>query len=131
MEQKVNAIILSLCLTMSSICGADNCDVAPIKKGAAAPCDGYFFNKEAENQAEQARDNVDVYRKLAIEETSKANLLQDENDVLQKRLNIYVQESKSLSQEKAKSDTTESLLRIGYFSLGVIVTALIARNVRN
>jgi hypothetical protein len=130
MEQKINAIILSICLTVGSVSGADNCDVAPIKKGTPAPCDGFYFNKDAENTAEQARSDADFYKKLSSAQTDKTNILEDENNVLQKRLNLYVQESKELSKEKAKSETTETLIRIGYFSLGVFVTALVARNVR-
>lgn len=122
--------MLSVCLTMCPISFADTCDVAPIKQGQPAPCDGYYFNKDAENRAEQARDDADFYKKLSNAQGYKSGILQDENDVLQKRLNLYIQESKDLSEAKAKSETTETLIRVGYFTLGVLVTALIARNVR-
>lgn len=151
MEQKINGynrysyinlIIKSFvgCIFFinSVICVADtapptldqNCPVAPIKQGEKAPCDGFYFNKDAENRAEQARDDADFFKKLSSAQSEKTNLLEDENNVLQKRLNLYIQESKDLSQAKARAETTETLIRVGYFTLGVLVTALVARNVR-
>jgi hypothetical protein len=134
-EQKINSFISTILILLFSLNSistlADICDVAPIKKGAAAPCDGFYFNKDAENQAEQYRADADFYKKLSTAQGTKTQLMQDENDTLQKRLNLYIQESKDLSKQQAKSETTETLIRIGFFSLGVIVTALIARNVRN
>lgn len=123
-------IILSLLLTISSSSFADTCDVAPIKKGDAAPCDGFYFNKDAEEQAEIARQDASFYKEYSGQLLQKTQLEENENEILQKRLNLYIQESATLAKEKANKDTTEDLIRIGYFSLGVFVTALIARNVR-
>lgn len=130
MEQKLNALILSCCLAMSPVSGADSCDVTPIKKGSVAPCDGFFFNKDAEAQAEQYRDDANFYKRYSDALKQKSDLQANENDVLQKRLNLYIQESSALAKDKVSKDTTEDIIRIGYFSLGVLITTLIVRNVR-
>ena len=105
-------------------------DVQIIKAGDKANCDGFLFSKEAEQQAEQDRDDLSFYKIIYAAQTHKVDSLVDENNVLQKRLDLYIQESKTLSQEKARSETTETFIRIGYFTLGVFVTALVARNVQ-
>lgn len=136
MEQKVNGLLalmvsVALCFSSLGVFADTNCPVTPIKKGDPAPCDGFYFNRDAENQAEQARSDADFYDKLAQAQANKSAILEDENTILQKRLNLYIQESKDLSQAKAKSQVTEDLIRIGCFSLGTILTVLIVRNVRN
>lgn len=122
--------ITILCLTVSLSGFADTCNVAPIKKGDPAPCDGFYFNKDAENEAEKDRADSDFYQKYSYQLSRKMSLEEDENTVLQKRLTLYIDESKKLEEGKAKEKTTEDLIRIGYFSLGVLVTALVARNVQ-
>lgn len=135
MEQITKTIIglfLAFSITTNAQAGANQpCDqVDPVKKGDVIKCDGFYFPPDVEKQAEQYRADADFYKKLSTAQGTKTDILEDENSVLQKRLNLYVQESKDLSKEKAKSETTETLIRIGYFSLGVLVTALVARNVR-
>jgi hypothetical protein len=143
MEQKINGIcfapfrsfiawILVVGLGCSGFYSFGDCPtpVKPIHQGEVVDCDGFRFSPDAEQQAEQARDDASYYQKYAYQLKEKAALEQDENDVLQKRLNLYIQESSQLAKEKASKDTTEDIIRIGYFSLGVIVTALIARNVQ-
>lgn len=122
--------ILTILLAFTIPTYADTCPVAPIKKGQSAPCDGFYFNKDAENQADQYRDDANFYKKLSDSLTQKTNIMQDENDVLQKRLDLYIKESSTLTKEQTSRDNTEEFIRIGCFSLGILVTALIVRNIR-
>lgn len=106
-------------------------DVQPVAEGNTVFCDGFLFSHAAEKQAEQYRADADFYKKYSDQLNAKIGLEENENDVLQKRLNLYIQESSQLAKEQASKNTTEDLIRIGCFSLGVLVTALIVRNVRN
>src|SRR5271165_2016352 len=105
-------------------------DVQVIKQGQSANCDGFLFSPGAESQAEQYRNDANFYKKYSDQLDQKSKLEEDENTVLQKRLSLYIDESRKLEEAKAHEQVTEDLIRIGCFSLGVIVTALIARNVR-
>lgn len=128
--QSAAKILISLSLIFSSPTYADTCDVKPVKKGDAAPCDGFYFNKDAEHQAEGYRDDATFYKSYSDKLNEKIKLEADENDVLQKRVNLYLQESQTLAQEVSKRDNNEGLYRFGYFLLGIVVTGLAVRNVR-
>lgn len=132
MEQSnaASKILISLTLFFSSPIYSDTCNVAPIKKGVAAPCDGFYFNKDAEHDAEQYRDDAIFYKSYSDKINEKVKLESDENDVLQKRVNLYLQESKTLADEVSKRDNNEGLYRFGYFLLGIVVTGLAVRNIR-
>lgn len=95
----------------------DNCsvNVSPIKKGDTAQCSGYLFSPQAESEA---------YKATQVEKLRK-----EENEILQKRLDLYIKQSDVLAAAAAKRDTTDGLVRFGYFTLGVLVTGLIAANV--
>lgn len=115
-------IVVALVVAALSCVGVysygDECPspVQPVKQGQAAICDGYLFSPDAESKAYKASRLADLYK--------------DENQILQERLNLYIQESKTLSQDIAKRDTNESLYRIIYFGLGVLVTGFVVRNIR-
>lgn len=119
-------IILSLFLISSSAFA----NVTPIKKGDVATTDGFLFDSSSMDQADQYRADARFYKLYSDQLVNKSDIEENENTILQKRLNLYIQESSQLAKEQASKNTTEDLIRIGYFSLGVLVTALIARNVR-
>lgn len=110
-------IILSICLSCSYSSFADDCTrpVTPIRTGERAVCDGYLFSPDAESEAYKAKQLADLYKK--------------ENEILEKRLELYVRQSDVLAKQVARTENTESLYRLGYFALGVIITGVIASNV--
>lgn len=142
MEQKVNGIItiflsLLLCFhgTYSYAVTApptldQNCPVEPIKQGDKAPCDGFYFNSDAEARARQAVDDADYYKRLSDKQAEKITLQDNENQILEKRLSLYMNESESLIKDRNSSASAEKLYLIGAFALGVIATGLAVRNVR-
>lgn len=105
-------------------------DVQTIKQGDIANCDGFLFSDAAEKQAEQYRSDALFYKSYSDRLNEKVQLEANENDLLQKRLNLYVQESATLSQEVSKRDNNENLYRFAYFVLGVVTTGLVVRNIR-
>jgi len=121
---------LCIILCLGQLSYGDTCDVAPIKKGDAAPCDGFYFNKDAEHQAEQYRDDALFYKSYSDKLNEKVKIEADENDVLQKRVNLYLQESNTLAAEVSRRDNNETIYRFGYFLLGIVVTGLAVRNIR-
>lgn len=111
-------VIYIMCLFLSLPTFGSVCEkpVLPIKAGQAADCDGYRFSPDAESDAYKASKLADIYK--------------DENKILQERLNLYIQESKTLSEQVAKRDSSDDLYRILYFCMGVVATSFLARNVK-
>lgn len=122
--------LLSFCIFFSSVSYAD-CPqkVQVIDKGQVASCDGYLFSDEAEKEASKAKRDAEFYKSVNDLLTRKTQLQTKENDILERRLNLYMNQSNVLAQEVAKRDNTDSLYRMGYFILGVVVTGYIAANV--
>jgi hypothetical protein len=89
--------------------------VQPIEKGQAAPCSGFIFTEEAESKAFKATQLVDLYK--------------EENEILERRLDLYIQQSDKLANEVATKRNNEDLYRGLYFALGVLATGIIAANV--
>ncbi len=89
--------------------------VSPIRTGEVAVCDGYLFSPEAESEA---------YKAKRISE-----LQEEENKILQTRLDMYIKQSDILAKEVGKRDNMDGLYKFLYFGLGVVVTGAIAHNV--
>lgn len=128
-----HATKLLLCVFMVySQCSYSDCpkDVQVIKQGQAANCDGFLFSDEAERDAEDYKNSADYFKELSDALKEKSRLQADENKILEQRLKLYVDTTQTLSQDLAKRDTNETLYRFVYFSLGVLVTGVIAVNVK-
>lgn len=89
--------------------------VQPIREGQAAQCSGYLFSPEAESEAYKA--------------TQISKLQKEENEILNKRLDLYIKQSDVLAKQLSRKDNTENLYRFAYFGLGVVITGMIAANV--
>lgn len=105
-------------------------NVTPIKKGDVATTDGFLFDHDSENQAEQARTDADYYKRLSDKQAEKISLQENESQILEKRLQLYITESNTLVKDRASTESTEKLYLLGAFALGVIATTLVVRNVR-
>lgn len=110
-------LVIICCIIFNQNVSAMECisKVQAIKEGQSAQCTGYLFSPEAESSAWKA--------------TRISELQKEENEILEKRLNLYVQQSDALAKQLAKKETMEGLVRIGYFILGTVITATIASNV--
>lgn len=116
-----NALIYSLVIICCSFgtnwASATECSVKvqPIKEGQTAQCTGYLFSPEAESEAYKA--------------TQISKLQKEENEILNKRLDLYIKQSDVLAKDLSRKDNTENLYRFAYFGLGVVITGMIAANV--
>lgn len=121
-----------LCLTLiTSLAHADqDCSkVSPVKPTDVITCDGFFFPPSAEEEASLAKLNAAIFKKAFNESQAKSDALEEHSQILERRLNLYMQQADTLSQREAKRDNTESLYRTLYFGLGALLTGFIAANV--
>ena len=126
MEQAARAA-LAVLLIFNSPAFAN---VTPIKKGEVATTDGFLFDHQSESEAEQARTDADYYKRLSDKQAEKIALQDNESQILEKRLQLYITESNALAKDKALTESTERLYLLGAFALGVIATGLAVRNLR-
>lgn len=103
--------------------------VTPIKKGDVAPYDGFVFDHDSENQADQARTDVDYYKRLSDKLQEKITLEDNQSQILEKRLQLYITESDALIKDRNSTESTERLYLLGAFALGVVATGLAVRNI--
>lgn len=122
-------LLISLILIPSLVL-AECPNVQPIKQGDVAACSGFLFSDLAEKQAAQARDDAKFYQTFSEQLSHKVDIEANQNTILEKRLKLYMDESEVLSKRVANTETTETLYRLAYFTLGVVVTSLVVRNVR-
>lgn len=122
---------MSYAQTIPFIISSDGCSqVKPIDKGQPAPCDGYFFPEEDMNQAQADRLQATYLGEINTLLVQKSELEGKENEILQRRLELYQKQANTLSEDVARRESNESLYRIGYFALGAVITGFIAANVR-
>lgn len=123
-------LILCTALICNQVFADCPTNVQPIKKGDVATCDGFLFTKDAEKTAASDRDDAIYYKKLSDKLQEKSDLDDQQSKILNNRLKLYINESQSLAKSSAQKDNTETLYRFGYFVVGVLVTGVIAVNVR-
>lgn len=123
------AVIFCTATSCPYASGDCSSNVQPIKQGDVAPCSGFLFSDLAEKQAAQARDDAKFYEELSKKLTEKTKIQSDQNEILEKRLGVYIQQTDILSNHLGKKENTEGLYRGLYFLLGVAITGYIAANV--
>lgn len=108
--------LLAAVLICSPVVHSEDCarNVQPIEKGQAAQCDGYLFSPGAEETAAKAVET--------------AKLREQENDILNRRLELYIKQSDVLATEVSRRRVTDDLYRGLYFVAGAIVAGYIAVN---
>lgn len=113
----ISVIIICSCFN-TPLAHSDSCsrNVQPIEKGQIANCTGFLFSPDAEEKAFKA---VEI-----------STLRAQENEILNRRLELYVKQSDALAREIARKQVTEDLYRGLYFVVGAVVTGFIAANVR-
>lgn len=130
MEQKeMIKFLVILSLVLGSVAHADCDKVTPIDKGQVSQCDGYYFPEKDMIRAQSAELESTFLGQINIALVKKSELENKENEILQRRLELYQKQASALSEDVARRDSNESLYRIGYFALGALVTGFIASNV--
>ncbi len=109
-------IVFFLWSNISSVFGSEcSKPVQAIQEGEKANCSGFLFDKKTEEAAYKATRIVELQEK--------------ENQILEKRLELYVKQSEALAKELAKKKNTEEFVRVFYFIGGALITGIVARNV--
>jgi response regulator RpfG family c-di-GMP phosphodiesterase len=96
--------------------------VTSLKEGTTAPCTGYLFSPEKELEV---RLKVSTYGQM--EDLVKRN--EELNNILNNRVeNLHKLNAAMIEREQSR-ENQDTLVKLGYFALGVIVTGFIATNV--
>lgn len=99
----------------------DRAEVHPISKGDLVECDGFFFTDKAEREAAKARDDAKYYKQLVPSLEERLALEQKRGQILEKRLNLYLDLSSELAEDRIKSENMKFWERAGMFILGAAV----------
>lgn len=115
-----------LTYTLSAQCFGAYCteSVILMEKGTTAKCTGFLYSPDADAQA--ASDNRDLkYYKLINEKlTTRHDLMLKQSEILDKRLNLYIEQSRVLSQELQRQENVSTWKQVGWFLLGIGVTGV-------
>lgn len=129
--QSILSIVMKIGLVISlSLSSISYATVQPIKQGDPAPYDGFVFDHESEQIASNYRADAEFYKNITEKLYEKIDLQDKNSEILEKRLQLYINESNVLIKDRAQAETTERLYLLGAFALGVVATGLIVRNVR-
>lgn len=104
--------------------------VQPIKKGSIANCDGFLFSDKTEKKASVAVEDSKYYKNLSDKLDLRVKASLDREDVVNKRLNLYIKQSETLAEKIERKERFEIIKNVLYFSLGATLTAIIASNVK-
>lgn len=126
MKQIVKIVLIFSIAIWNSYAISSDCQesVSLIEKGSVAKCTGYLFSPEAEEQAASDHYDARYYKLLNKKLTDRSKLVEEQNNILDKRLKLYMDQSHVLSQELQRKETVSTWKQIGWFVLGVGVTGL-------
>lgn len=124
-----DVLSLFLCihlLTFNTLALASDCveSVTLIEKGTPASCTGFLFSPDAEQQASLDHRNAKYYKLLSEKLELRSTLIINQNEILEKRLQLYMEQSNTLSQELQKKERMSDWQKVGYFVLGITLTSL-------
>jgi hypothetical protein len=92
--------------------------VQVIKVGEVANCSGFLFSDKAEKDAATARDNVEYYKTYSSALEQKVTLELDRNKILEKRLDLYIDQTNKLTEKSAQLENNNFYKNVGLFFLG-------------
>lgn len=115
---------IAFCIFFNSIAFACPESVQPLKKGEVANCDGLLYSPGADDQA--AKDHLDAkyYKEINLRLEKRKELTDKEIEILDKRLNLYVNQSEVLADQLARKESANKWERIIWFGLGVVATGI-------
>ena len=99
-------------------------DVQVIKKDEVANCDGLLLSPEASKQSDDAIQDAKYYKDLSGKLMDRRELHMEHVETLDKRLELYMNQSNVLAQELHKKEKDDKWENILYFGLGVLATGI-------
>lgn len=119
-------LLLALALTLSCTAWATDCpeDIQVIEKGQVANCDGLLFSPEASAEVDETQQDLKFEQELNAQLMRKNVLLEQYADTVEKRLQLYVDQSNTLAKELTKREDRNKWEKFLYFGLGIVVTGI-------
>lgn len=99
-------------------------DIQEINKGQVANCDGLLFSPEASQEALDNKNDLEYYKKVSDKLLKRKDLTDKEIGILDKRLQIYIEQSRILAEEVHKKEKEDKWQKFIYFGLGVFATGI-------
>jgi hypothetical protein len=99
-------------------------DVQVINKGQVANCDGLLFSPEASKKVDETQQDAEYYKSLSSKLQIRYDLVIKEQEILDRRLKLYVDQSNTLAKEVIDKDNMDKWQKLGYFTLGVLATGI-------
>jgi len=108
-----------------------NCpeDVQVITKGQAAPCDGILLSPTASKKVDEDQQDLKYYKSLSEKLQVRQDYSNKENEILDQRLKLYIDQSQTLASELSRQKNYSELQKYGYLLLGVIITGAVSKNI--
>lgn len=99
-------------------------DVELLKKGEVSPCTGLLYSPAADDEANRAFENAEKFKNINDLLVKKNIAMETQNEIVEKRLNLYITESQILAERLTKKENRSEWQKVLYFSLGVLATGI-------
>lgn len=99
-------------------------DIQVLNKGQVANCDGLLFSPEASKKVDENQEDLKHYKTLSEKLQVRQDYMNKENEILDKRLKLYVDQSNGLAERLISQENRSGWEKAFYFGLGVIVTGV-------
>lgn len=116
--------ILIYALAVPSFASDCRESVTLIDKGTPAQCTGFLYSPDADAQAASDHRDAKYYKLINKKLVERHDLMLEQNEILDKRLKLYMDQSHVLSQELQRKENMSTWKQVGWFLLGIGVTGL-------
>lgn len=107
-------LIIALIFFFNQLAFACDKPVSYLQKGQVASCNGYLFSPE---QEKEVRDITIKFNELKMLSAKQDEL----NSVLNQRIFVISEQNYNLREELKKTESSQTLETIIYFSLGIVL----------
>lgn len=117
MKKLINFIAVFLLISFPS-----QAEVRLLQEGDKAPYKGYLFDIETEKKIRIDLLQLDYYKALDQHNVKIIKLMQDNEDLMNKRIELYQKQNLNLNEQLASSKDINTIERIVWFGLGILAT---------
>lgn len=117
MKKLINFIAVFLLISFPS-----QAEVRLLQEGDKAPYKGYLFDIETEKKIRIDLLQLDYYKALDQHNIKIIKLMQDNEDLMNKRIELYQKQNLNLNEQLASSKDINTIERIVWFGLGILAT---------
>lgn len=117
MKKLINFIAVFLLISFPS-----QAEVRLLQEGDKAPYKGYLFDIETEKKIRIDLLQLDYYKALDQHNVKIIKLMQDNEDLMNKRIELYQKQNLNFNEQLASSKDINTIERIVWFGLGILAT---------